>query len=358
MVKATLSPPTLTGGQKTVRSHEPQDDPGPVKVSVDWLSATFKPDIGDALGTAERWHGDDPIVDDVDMLRSKVLLAASLALGCELEDWYQLEHGRSGYRQALLGPQGARLDYDAPGRADMNLSLPGKACQLVGEVALRRLITFALMHKANFTRLDVNLDDYSRVVSPDVVLGALQGPDVVTHAQKVLVQRGCRVGSEALTGETVYLGSPTSRQRLRCYDKGLESDGEQDCVRWELQARDEAACTLASMLAYRDWGQVITSRLVSYVDFKDHDSHSEIEQRIRLPWFEKLVAGARKASAYLPKVPRTVDDLVGWLTKAIGPSLAVVMTAWRGDLNSLNELLEDGRSRWKPKHKAMLAAAG
>jgi len=156
----------------------------------------------------------------------------------------------------------------------------------------------------------------------------------------------------------VYLGAPSSRQRLRVYDKGLESGGEMDCVRWELESRKEAAQTMAVALAYQDWGEVMTSRLVGFVDFRDADSHSEIENRQRLPWFQLLVGMARKASAYLPKVPRTVEQVVEWIDLAIGPTLAVAMKFWQGDLAPLSRILRHGEIRWKPRHKAMVAALG
>ena len=52
---------------------------------------------------------------------------------------------------------------------------------------------------------------------------------------------------------------------------------------WELESRKEAAETMAAALAYQDWGQVMASRLVGFVDFRDVESHSEVEKRDRLP---------------------------------------------------------------------------
>jgi len=190
------------------------------------------------------------------------------------------------------------------------------------------------------------------------VLETLQGVDVVTHAQKVLTQQGGVVGSSDLTGATVYLGAPGSRQRLRVYDKGLESLGKMNCIRWELESRKQAAETMAVALAYQDWGSVMVSRLVGFVDFRDANSHSEVEERQRLPWFQLLVGLARKASAYLPKVPRTVEEVVCWLDNAIGPSLAVAMRFWKGDLAPLLDIVRRGERRWRPKHKAMVVALG
>jgi len=131
-----------------------------------------------------------------------------------------------------------------------------------------------------------------------------------------------------------------------------------DCIRWELESRKEAAETMAAALAYEDWGEVMASRLVGFVDFRVADSHSEVEERQRLPWFQQLVGLAEKASAYLPKVPRTVEEVVEWVDWAIGPSLAVAMRFWKGDLAPLSGILRNGERRWKPRHKAMVASLG
>jgi len=115
---------------------------------------------------------------------------------------------------------------------------------------------------------------------------------------------------------------------------------------------------MAAALAFQDWGSVMASRLVGFVDFRVADSHSEVERRERLPWFQLLVGLARKASAYLPKVPRTAEQVVEWLDNAIGPSLAVAMKFWQGDLAPLTDIIGRGERRWKPKHRAILAVAG
>jgi len=318
-------PPQLTGGQKTVEG---------VVVGVDWVSVTFPGDL------------------------DRVLLMVSLALGCEAGDWVELEHGSYGYRQGQVGPGGAKVWWDAPGRDDVHVSLPGQACGVVGHERLKKYLWQVTAAGGKATRLDVAVDDYARTVSPGDVLRALQGPDRVTHARDYLTQQGGRVGSSELTGATVYLGAPSSRQRLRVYDKGLESGGEMNCVRWELQSRKEAAETMVQVLADQDWGAVVASRLVGFVDFREAAAHSEMEKRPRVSWFKELVGLVEKASAYLPKPARTVEEVVEWLGRAVGPTLAVAMQFWKGDLGPLTKIIREGQGRWKPKHKAMLVAAG
>jgi len=307
------------------------------QLGVDWYSVTL--------------HSTEGIPVDVPQIQ----LAASLALGCEPGDWVETVSGSYGYQKGMVGPGGARLWWDAPGRNDFHVSFPGQACQLAGQDRLVGFMRYTLGHGGKPTRCDTAIDDYRRIIDPDKVLETLQGPDAVTHAKKLLTQRGGVVGSKELTGATDYLGAPGSRQRLRIYDKGLESGGEMDCIRWELESRKEAAETMVAALAYQGWGEVMASRLVGFVDFREADSHSEVEKRQRLAWFQELVGLARKASAYLPKAVKTALDVIDWLDRSIGPSLAMAMKYWKGDLAPLSDLLERGERRFKPRHKVMLA---
>jgi len=328
-----------------------------VQLALDWLDVTLHPgyNVNEDLPDSDL---PGHFVLELDRFLANVQLAASSALGCEPGDWVETDSGFYGYQKGLVGPGQARIWWDAPGRDDCHIRFPGQACQIAGKKRLVQLLRYSLAHGGKATRCDTVIDDYQHIVSPAQVQEALQGPDVVTHARKGLVQQGFEVGSPDLTGATTYLGSPTSRQRVRVYDKGLESGGEIDCIRWELESRKEAAETMAAALAYEDWGQVMASRLVGFVDFRAADSHSEVEERKRLPWFQQLVGLARKASAYLPKVPRTVEEVVDWVDRAIGPSLAVAMRFWKGDLAPLDGILRNGERRWKPRHKAMVASLG
>lgn len=391
-------PPQLTGGQKTVRRHkngrdsggsvdgglgfqahfigpealvdpevaeeQPERKPEGVQLSLDWAGFTFHPVKSDVM-EGEKWQGEDGGLESPLVFRDKVMLAASVALGCELGDWVYLDSGLNGYRRSFIGPEGARILFDPVDRDDFNVTFPGKACGLISEERMRSWLRFAVANRVVAKRLDTDIDDYTRAVLPGQVLEELKGPNAVTHAKKVLVQQGFQVGTDDMTGITVYLGAPSARQRLRVYDKGLESGGEVDCIRWELQARDEAAQTLLIRLVEQDWGSVLTSRLVSFLDFRDPESHSDVEKRTRLPWFQALVGTAEKASAYLPKAARTVDQVIGWIRSGVGTSLAVAVDHWKRDktlkgdfLAPLMDIVRDGELRFKPKHRAMLIRAG
>jgi len=393
----TPSPPLLTGGQKS--ENVPDEELTGVKVSVDWHGVTFHPEDRELAEKAtwdsfnedaEEWqrvkeaqrqwmefrgeHGlrdhahieDHPAVPgkpDVQTeveLRSRVLLRVSIALRCDVQDWVHLESGLHGYRDSLLGPGGARILFDAPNRDDFHVALPGQACAVMGEGGMRSWLVFCGENEAVATRCDVNLDDYNRAVSPLQVEASAQGPEIVTHAKRGLTHRGFAVGETETTGVTVYIGQPSSRQRLRVYDKELESKGEMDCVRWELQCREETAQTLMAQMAHGEWGEVVTRRLVAFVDFREdtvgpRGGKVDTEDRPRCGWFAQLVGTAVKATAYLPKEARTVEQVIEWIDRGVSTSLALAVEFWKGDMEPLYSLIEAGKQRFKPKHLAMLA---
>jgi len=360
-----------------------------VQLALDWLSVSFTPETAETfageLGEDYELLPSDGVVDAMrDMLtdrqpaqlqrfedrnqqtvmtwreqrlRDTVQLALSIALDCSPEDWIPLDFGSHGYQSAIAGPGGARIDYDAKGRWDFNVSLPGAACRRVGGQRMISLLRFCFEYGGKARRIDVCIDDFGHTVSPSMVMTAAQGPDIVTKVKQGRVIQGFDIHSDELTGQTVYFGSPTSRRQMRVYDKNLESDGEIDSVRWEMQERDESAETLLGDLAYQPWQKIIPMRVVSFVDFRDYESHSEVERRERLDWFKAFVGSVERANVYLAQAVGTVRDKIDWIRRTIAPMLAVAMDYWKGDTAELWDIVADGKSRWKPRHRALLAEA-
>lgn len=337
----------------------------PVLVGVDWLDFTFHPSrLIDEAGPGDRTQAERRASDMDDVpppasreFMDRVILATSLAIGCDPGDWIELEYGMWGYSLALLGPAGAKVLY-APFKTEENhfhVLLPGQACAMISQAAMISYLNFCDAHEAVCTRVDVKMDDYARVIGVPGIRLATQGGDIVTHAQRGEAVNRWRIGKPETTGDTVYVGAKGSRQLLRAYDKGLESGGEIDAIRWELETRKEPAVTLVARLRSEPWGEVIASRILSFVDFRDATSSSKIEKRTQLEWYARLIGSAKKASAYLPKLPKTIGDLTAWIRQSIGPSLATLFRAWTGDIGPLTEILADGERRLRPKHLAMLA---
>jgi hypothetical protein len=384
-------PPLVTRGQKTAPRHRDirkSEEELRVKLNVDWLDATFKPDMSpqkdwetNAIDEQfpqyiqEEWEMIERrtaalhdrryqalLVNRERLLRGQIILAISLAMGVAPGDWIELPRGINGYGKALMGPNGARVDYEPlgqPARWDFHAMLPGKACMAIGHERMVKLLKYMCESAARFTRLDVAIDDYTKIITPLGVLHYLKVPrldsEVVTHASKFTNVNSGELGSGNQTADTLYIGSPKSRNYLRIYDKDEESHGEIPAIRWELQCRAESAETLGPLLAGCDWRKVIPQRLVSFIDFRAKDK-TDVEKRTRLAWFAMLVKDASRANMYSSKAFRTLEDAAEWVIKVVAPTLAAVFAGTAGDIGEIMDLIREGRKRWKPQQAEAVRA--
>ena len=331
------APDPVTRGQKTARTPE---DPKSCRVSVDNLSVTYHP---------LSWH-------QVHQLLGDVVEEVSDVLGGHSEDWIEQEYGYKSYRRSLIGPANSRLHFDPRSGSDFNLSLPGQACQRAGTERLRTFFSSFVNAGAKARRVDLTLDDYERRITPARFLDEIRGPNRVTHSRAVLTIAGEVLGNPD-SGETIYLGAAKSARRLRVYDKAFESGGDIDAIRWELQERNRAAEKAAYDLAYGDWNEVVRSRLVGFVDIRLRESAQEVEDRLRWEPYEELIEGAKRAQAYFPVAEKSIEETEEWFRVHQGPTLAMLLQHHGGDLGVIEEYARDGRSRWRPKHLALIASA-
>lgn len=265
-------------------------------------------------------------------------------------EWMPAERGWLGYEMQLVGFGGARV-LSSSRRPEVHVVIPGKACSALANEDMASLLGCVRERGGKVTRIDLAGDDFERVAEPVALREAVARGELVTHARTVDFYEALRGG-----GATLYVGAPSSRQRLRVYDKRAESDGEIDSVRWEIQAREEAAESLMAQLldagSPENWGLVWAGRLLAVADFREEGNESE--QRVRTTWFSRLVGLAEKLSAYGPKAPRTLAQVVDWLFRQCAPSLATVVTAMGGDLEFLYELVRNGEARMGVRHRLLL----
>jgi len=293
------------------------------RVSVDWLAFTLKGATVDAVLRSVETYLGEPLLD---------------AVG----------GGVPGYTHHRVGASGARLcwsesaDMERREAMGVHVVLPGKACASLDEDSMRGLLLWATTI-GHATRCDLALDDWERTVEPRAVMGAWEHGEAVTHA------RSWRF-IQSDSGDTFYVGKRGAKngglQLLRVYDKGAESGGAIDAIRYELETHGEVAQFMASALVRRNWGEVWAERVVSYVDFRIGGKRS--------PWFRRLVGEARRASAYAPVALRGMLETMAWLEGGVSAMLATVFEAVGGDMSFVQRLLAVGQERRTERHRQLL----
>ena len=335
-------------------------------VSLGWLSATFlgyfaSPD--DALAWASSFFG--PI---------------------------EYAEGRRwrGYDHTWMGEHGLHIGmrWVMGERLEVHLDIPATVLEALRPGRLVALLRSLHLHAHNVTRLDAALDDWCKVQTPAGLRELTTAPDdrntlvrddIVTRAKQTDFQSS--TGKKG--GDTWYLGARKGKGEtlLRVYDKFKESEGETDCIRWEIQLRDvKARAALAQLVGYIDaqkkvtgmsgarvlekvMGGWVASLLVSFVDFRDRNSDVNVSRAGRRFWWAALVLDANKAKFERVEPPLTVQrmhehaysNMLSMLA-ALADSAEVALGLRPGEW--FEHVVRLGRERLSPRHKLALRAAG
>lgn len=231
-------------------------------------------------------------------------------LPCEFK---AAESGMLGYEHQLLGIAGARV-LSTSRRPEHHVILPGKWVEAITPVEATCLLSWLYERAGNITRLDLAGDDTDKLVRPMDLKTFCEGNQLVTKFRTVLMHDNIMGGK----GSTIYFGSAASARRLRVYDKDIESAGENDSVRWELQLRDEMASKCAEMILDHGINKTFMETLVGMVDFRDREKKTSLGQVVP--------SGSRSSS----KTPRKLT------------------TAYRGRSRRLKESMAGLENRYLP----------
>ncbi len=145
-------------------------NPG-VKVCVDWVGVTWPEGLDIALMTTA-WF-----------------------LDCSVDTFVPMERGYMYHARGFTGPGGAKVLYEPVKREghDAHVEMPGDACDLVGAEWMRQYLTIAVARGANFSRLDLAMDDYRKVQSVQQVFTRLCSHEAVGHVKRVTLEDGAKV---------------------------------------------------------------------------------------------------------------------------------------------------------------------
>lgn len=273
----------------------------------------------------------------------------------------RMERGRYGYTSGMEYPGGATITW-SEGRADVCLTLPGEAC---GALGTERVVKFGLSLAARPSRVDIALDGLE--FTPRMVRDAWCAGEVVTKTHADSWQ-----WYESATGETMYIGAPSSDRRARCYTKlddtrRVAADGS-PIVRWETQYRRERArgvwellSRLSSRSVWDELGALALGLVADHLRFTAPGSQQRnVSERLTALWWSAFVAGAdRVRVAVAARVGLTLDRLDGYLRRQVGASLATWVQAHaalgRDVYAALNALITLGDGRMRSRHHAVVA---
>lgn len=233
-------------------------------------------------------------------------------------------------------PCGVTINYDSdPERSKYVhknkavLECTGKALDGLGALDLQTLIEFLSEIGARCLRLDIFFDDYKRIVEPTSLQGPIKCNDYSGFDDAGFTNwyhGGKKKYDIAMFGAR----GGTSSKYLRVYDKNLESDGEKDCVRWEVEftkgRAHKAFMKIAETCANLDAFALICGSLIAgCISFVHRTGDKNVKRLKRYRWWGTIqnILGGR-IEIRLKKNPETLKHKITWLKHGVSPSLACV----------------------------------
>jgi len=270
--------------------------------------------------------------------------------------WRELDHGALGYAHCAVSDHEIDVMWDER-RPEVHVRLTGKACSRLAEDVLLSVVGWVTSQGGGFSRIDVQATVPYTVATVEQFGEAIERGEHVTRVHQAGLTRQLslrRSEFDRLLGRTLYVGSPTSRRRLRVYDKGIESGGLIEGTRVELQERDEAADECArQLLGSEPLAVVFAGRLAGFIDFREHDGENVTRWR-RSAWYERLIGEVGRARAVAPVEDTTPEQAEEWVRRQVSPTFAALARLGMLDVGAL---LDEGRKRLNPKHQRWLRTA-
>ncbi len=363
-------PPSNTGVQNT-------------EVSLDWLSGTFP--VGTSL--------DDALA----------FLGAAFQHNGEFYDgfWSPMERGAMGYRSGVAHGH-MKVFSDGTETMGVHFVLSGKgvreflAWSGIGggegrDEGLRAWFDCAVnVHGIVFTRCDWACDDRSQdqpLLDLDVVRKAVDDRTLVSRFKSVEERRKRQLGKcgakpmkeePGLLADVLYFGSMMSEMCVCFYDKAKEQIQQAkdrrdepgaralEGLRWvrcELRAKKKLAHAL--VVEFIKQGiKAVTGVLRGYLDFREVKLGKRSGRPLKnttewdtAGWWDRFLNECESVVLTIVKPGRTLESVRGWLLNQVAP-LFFVMCEVSSPQAFVHRLLEEGKSRQKPRHDFLIHSSG
>lgn len=295
-------------------------------------------------------------------LPSEALPPQHAVPGIEPAEWVPMNRGGMGYRYSFRRGHCAIYCNEAPlvdPEYDMgvHVQMSGKGCremEQAGIMAWGALVEWVWQHGGHLTRVDIALDERQGLLDMAVIQAKLEAGEYRSAAKFWMSETSGRKRAE-VAGRTIYLGRPSSDTRLRIYDKAAEQNVTGPWVRVELQLRRERADQ--AFKRYLQYGESqwlgLMRRQLDFVEPSTTDTN--VSRWAVSAWWLTLMENAQHVKLSIGKAVQTVEAIARWLYRQVAPSLALLVEVRGQSTDVAYELWENGKARWNPVQRALLA---
>jgi DNA relaxase NicK len=250
--------------------------------------------------------------------------------------------------------------------------VPGKVLAALAPADCRFLICELSLLGFKATRIDVRLDDFTKALTPTLVREAFERYDVTGFNSQTQGEWIASSSRGAPLNETFYIGKrgkSGSGKFVRCYTKWLESNGQVDSNRFEVEFSQHYAKQLFHLLSTLElscWVDAMVSFVTGAVDFVDRQSTDGIRKDVancpRLDWWEFVVGDVPRIRLSKPRKEKTIRKAIKWIEKQVLPTMAMVLSYFARKHGSNMEQIfweawQRGDNRMSDVHRSILATS-
>jgi len=305
-------------------------------------------------------------------------------LNCYFGESTKDGYGLWSYDTRYSWPSGASLNFDAePARCEMvhkgkvTLDIPGQALDAISETDLHLFLLSLRQFRPACTRIDIFFDDYSRMVTPDGLKRIVKKKDFSGFRYGQIKQRhgnkkhGPDKGSWGLIHDEIDFGirgKSGGGKYLRCYDKELESDGEKDCVRWEVEFSKERAHKvfekLSQVTSVDAFATLCGALVAGSIVFVRRNGEKNIGRLEMYGFWKQIIDMLGVVVIRVPEKKTNISGKCQWVYKQVSPTLASLRGTFVNDayfMTWIFDVLDEGKSRmsqrqtnFSDEHKKLL----
>jgi hypothetical protein len=278
------------------------------------------------------------------------------------------------YDWMAVSVKGIRAYWHNPGNGLKSLAglsatrieFPGQICGSVNPVDFRDLFKLLVTDQQTVcTRFDIALDDYTKELWTWDDLAAAARAGNYSGPKSYSIIESAKRGESA--GLTHYFGTRKSESFYRFYDKSVESGGQVDANRAEVEfKRSKAHQAFTAWLnpptgSELDAAQILLEFVMGNICFLDRSSGEKNLERLPiLPWWQRMKDLLAEGVKLTPiRAIATIERTCEWLEKRVFPSMyAVCRAVGETSFQSLMDAwIQWGKEHQNRRHNAMVAAA-
>lgn len=264
----------------------------------------------------------------------------------------QMDRGLMGYRHQMRFGNIMVL-YDGSQGMGVHVEMTGQGCrqfEQLSQTGWGYLLMAARTH-GNITRLDLAIDDFVGYFTVGQVIDAARKGLISSRFKSAVQIESIKLDDGSTKGQTLYMGSPQSRIKVRFYDKLQErlaagkdiEDGITHWVRTELELRDERATMLADHIL-DDWDldYLIRSVINNYVTVRKRGTDTNKSRWPVAKWWADFIDDACKLKLTKIAPDRTIERIDNWVFRQVKKSLAMLYRAYGNDMGYIGRLIYAG----------------